>query len=334
MKQKCVMIFYDRINETSAADEISVLDEVEVISGALRRAGYAPVPVPFSLDIGKAIQAIQENRPQFIFNLVESVEGYGQLIYLAPAIFDYMKVPYTGCKTEAFFVTSNQVVTKQMLRLSQIPTPKWLSLSQGESPDFSAEDESFIVKPLWDDGSVGIDESSVVSVKDRKELLDRVKRARARTGKEYFAEAYIDGREFNVSILAGEVLPVAEIRFANYPEDKKRIVDYKSKWIHDSFEYNNTPRRFKFKKEEEPLIDELRSIASRCWNLFQLRAYARVDFRVDGNLRPWVLEVNVNPSLSKDGGFLASARKSGLTVNQTVMRIIESSSVLKPEDEE
>jgi len=328
------MIFYDRINETSAADEISVLDEVEVISNALRQAGYAPLPFPFSLDIGKAIQAIQQHNPYFIFNLVESVEGYGQLIYFAPAIFDYMKVPYTGCKTEAFFITSNKVTTKQMLKLSQIFTPKWLSLSQGESPDFSAEDEHFIVKPLWDDGSVGIDESSVVSVKERKELLDILKRARAQTGKDYFAAAYIDGREVNVSILAGEILPVAEIRFANYPEDKKRIVDYKSKWIHDSFEYNNTPRKFRFKKEEKPLIDELKSIAVRCWALFQLKAYARVDFRVDSKLRPWVLEVNVNPSLSKDGGFLASARKSGLSVNETVMKIIESSSVFNSEDEE
>ena len=66
MKRKCVMIFYDRINETSAADEISVLDEVEVISNALRQAGYAPLPFPFSLDIGKAIQAIQQYNPHFM----------------------------------------------------------------------------------------------------------------------------------------------------------------------------------------------------------------------------------------------------------------------------
>ena len=65
-----------------------------------------------------------------------------------------------------------------------------------------------------------------------------------------FAEQYIDGREFNLSVLAGrhgpEVLPPAEIEFIGYGEDRVRIVGYRAKWDERAFEYHHTPRCFDF----------------------------------------------------------------------------------------
>jgi D-alanine-D-alanine ligase len=147
-----------------------------------------------------------------------------------------------------------------------------------------------------------------------------------RQGGECFAEAYIEGREFNLSLLASkagpQVLPPAEIRFEDYPEGKTRIVGYRAKWHEGSFEYLHTVRSFEFPPQDSELILRLTDLATRCWCLFDLRGYARVDFRVDREGRPWVLEVNVNPCLSPDAGFYAAAAQTGLSFTQVVERII------------
>ena len=147
------------------------------------------------------------------------------------------------------------------------------------------------------------------------------------------AEAYIDGREFNLSLLAGEggpeVLPPAEIRFDAYPPGKVRVVGYRSKWEEGSFEFANTPRTFQFSAQDAPLLSQLKELARRCWNIFDLQGYARVDFRVDGAGRPWILEVNANPCLSPDAGFSAATLRAGLTFPDVLTRIIRGCPQLK-----
>src|SRR5690606_23295451 len=104
-----------------------------------------------------------------------------------------------------------------------------------------------------------------------------------------------------------------ETLFVGYPQDRPKIVDYEAKWAEDSFAYNNTPRRFDFGAEDTALVAELADLTLRAWRLFGLAGYARVDFRVDGDGRPWILEVNTNPCIAPDAGFFAAARQGGLT---------------------
>ena len=110
----------------------------------------------------------------------------------------------------------------------------------------------------------------------------------------------------------------------NYAPDKLKIVDYKTKWDADSFEYNNTIRNFDFPEKDAKLISSLREIALRCWNLFSLRGYARVDFRVDNNGKPWVLEINSNPCLSPDAGFAAALKQAKIKYHDAIGFIIDN----------
>ena len=144
----------------------------------------------------------------------------------------------------------------------------------------------------------------------------------------WFAEQYIDGREFNLALLGPAadpmLLPVAEMCFS-YPPGKPRIVGYKAKWEPGSFEYKNTFRRFDIPEADRGLLDDLRQLARRCWDLFGLNGYARVDFRVDATGQPWVLEVNANPCLSADSGFVAACREAGLSAGEVAERIVDHS---------
>ena len=163
---------------------------------------------------------------------------------------------------------------------------------------------------------------------EEAESLGRRLRERQRqNGRPWFAEQFIAGREFNLSVLDGpagaEALPPAEIDFSAFPPDKPHIVGHAAKWQEDSFEFHHTPRRFDFPAEDEELLGRLRSLALSCWELFHLRGYARVDFRVNGHGQPWILEINTNPCLSPDAGFAAALERAGIGYDDAIRRIVQ-----------
>jgi D-alanine-D-alanine ligase len=234
-------------------------------------------------------------------------------------------IPYTGSSTDAIYTTSNKLLTKKLLMGAGIATPEYLTMeNHGQYEIVSGE--SYIIKSVWEHASMGIDDESIISIKEPQKLFYAVMRRKEKLGGECFAERYIEGREFNLSMLTSGngpvVLPPAEIRFDKYPAGKVNIVDYRAKWIRDSFEYNNTRRSFEFEENDQSLLESLEDIAIRCWHLFGLGGYARVDFRVDKENRPWVLEVNANPCISPDAGFAAAAFCAGLNFSEIINRII------------
>jgi D-alanine-D-alanine ligase len=323
-----IVILYGQPVENAGKDEQDTLIQVEVISQVLSRLGMQSIAVPLSLDLQEAIQTLRWIRPDIVFNLVESVAGQGRLIHLAPALLDTLKIPYTGAKTETMFLTSNKLLAKKFLQHSELPTPEWFS-SDDLKGSISLTPGMYILKSVWEHASIGISEGSVIQAETISDLDQALTHYLDRLGGEGFIESYIDGREFNLSLLSGdggpEVLPPAEICFNAYPEGKLKIVDYHAKWVEDSFEYHNTPRRFDFSKKDEPLLNHLKALAKACWRLFGLRGYARVDFRVDQRGEPWILEINTNPCLSPDAGFMAAANTAGLRFEQVVERIIRCS---------
>lgn len=322
MTNSKVAVLHGEVPPDAAKDEQDVLTEVETVSESLRLLNYEPIALPLSLNLEKAKAALRRLNPAFVFNLVESINGAGQLIYLAPALLDHLRLPYTGSSTNAIYVTTNKLLTKERLRTANLSTPAWAASRQIHKGalDFPPP---YLIKPNWEDASVGLDEAALVY--EQSGFADMFAEREHRFG-ECFLEAYVEGREFNISLLAGDdgpaALPPAEIVFQNYPETKPKLVDYQAKWITNSFEYRNTVRTFKFPKEDADLLFELKEIALLCWELFELRGYARVDFRVDAAGKPWVLEVNANPCISPDGGLAAAAGKAGLNLTDLVSRII------------
>jgi D-alanine-D-alanine ligase len=90
----------------------------------------------------------------------------------------------------------------------------------------------------------------------------------------------------------------------------------------DSFEYINTVREFPGNKLNGRLLSNLRDAALACWHLFGLKGYARVDVRTDGNDNVFVIEINGNPCISPDGGFVAATKEAGYPFAEVLQRII------------
>jgi len=322
-----IVILHDQVPEGASEDEQDTLVQCDAVFDALSDLGHTPVLLCFTLNGEESIRGLRAIKPELVFNLVESVGGQGRLIHTAPAILDVLHLPYTGSRTEAIFLSSNKLLAKRILASSGIATPEWV---QPEDTRATAvpDGRTYIIKSIWEHASKGLNEHSLVRCGKGGSSVDTLRQRIEETGGDCFAEAYIDGREFNLSLLENSggpiLLPAAEIRFIDYPEGKHAIVDYRAKWEKESFEYLHTVRSFDFSPSDAPLLEELGRIARRCWEIFGLRGYARVDFRVDKAGTPWVLEINTNPCIAPDAGFMAAAGRAGLGFTEVVDRIIRA----------
>jgi D-alanine-D-alanine ligase len=326
-----IAVVHNAVPADGAPDEQDVLAQVDTVTDALRQLGHKPVRLACGLNLSRVQSELHAVGPHLVFNLVESLDGTGRLIHLFPFMLDAMALPYTGAGAEALMLTSNKLLAKSLMESAGLPTPAWVASRAARGLGLirrPRENPSrWIVKSVWEHASVGLDAESVLETAS-SHLLETLLEERApRLGGACFAETFIDGREFNLSLLEGpdgpRILPPAEIIFQGYEAGQVRIVDYQAKWDPDSYAYNHTPRRFDFEPADEGLLEALRSLALECWHLFGLGGYARVDFRVDRRNRPWILEINANPCLSADAGFAAAVHQAGLSLTEAVGCIVD-----------
>jgi D-alanine-D-alanine ligase len=101
-----------------------------------------------------------------------------------------------------------------------------------------------------------------------------------------------------------------------------RIVGYEAKWQPESFAYTHTVRQFPHGAEAAPLLDQVQRLALAAWRACGLAGYGRVDFRLDAQGAPHILEVNANPCLAADAGFIAAAEHAGLAPAAVVAGIL------------
>jgi D-alanine-D-alanine ligase len=301
----------------------------------LAELGHSWATVACTLDFGAARDQVTSLRPDVVFNLVESLGGSDWLGSLAAGLLDTMGVAYTGCPTEALLLTNHKLLAKQRLSQFGLPTPEWLAPESNRCGGSAlglpgrrfVAGAAYVIKTLWEHASFNLDEDSIVHPVDEAGLLAVLRESACRLRRPCFAERYVEGREFNLSVVAGaegaEVLPPAEIDFSAFPPGKPRIVGQRAKWEETSFEFQKTPHRFDFPPSDRPLLDRLRRLARQTWDLFALGGYARVDFRVDAAGEPWILEINANPCLSPDAGVAAALSQASITFSQAVARILE-----------
>jgi len=313
---RCLIIF-NKPAEDALADELDVIEQVKFISGGLQKLGYIVETKGLVGDYKSEISSISNKGYSFVFNLVEAVDSYPEILYFIPALLNLFKIPYTGCPVEAAFSTASKVYAKKIMQLAKIPVAdnfkvsEWGNLSKGNE---------YIVKPIWEDGSVGITEESVFLFDGKKPAIINDK-----DDNHWFIESYLDGREFNVSVIANGisplVLPPAEMVFIDYPLELPKIVSYKAKWDESTFQYKNSVRRFN--TDCSPLLlAKIEKVALDCWKLFDLHGYARIDMRTDTHGEVYVMEVNANPCISGDSGFVAACRQYVLNDVEIVRRII------------
>jgi D-alanine-D-alanine ligase len=317
IKKRCCILF-NKPRDGALPDELDVLDQVEYIEENLIKIGIDTYRKGITSDFMSEIAEVAAEKPDFVFNLVESINNKGELCYFVPAMLNMYSIPYSGNPLEAMFITTSKALTNKILLEQQINTPAAYFPSQYK---MLTQGKKYIIKPVWEDGSLGITGDSVFTF-----TTDYESKLKEFDDSHWIIQDYIDGREFNISVLADingpQVMPPAEMVFHNYDKDMPKIVDFKAKWVAESFEYENTIREFPRNKLNPVLTEKIKEIAFKCWHVFGLKGYARVDMRIDKEENPYVIEVNANPCMSPDSGLVAATTEAGLPITMVLQRII------------
>jgi D-alanine-D-alanine ligase-like ATP-grasp enzyme/ribosomal protein S18 acetylase RimI-like enzyme len=315
-----VAIVHDRIAQDARVDERDALEQAEIVRELLASLGHTSVRLEATSDLDALGARLRSEAPGLVVNLVESLDGIAERIHWVPRWLESLGLPFTGGGSAAIRVTSNKLEAKRRLRAAGVPTPDWVEPG-AEPPEAKRR---WLLKPIFEDASIAIDDDAVVEA-GGAELRARMEARARQVGRAVFAEAYVEGRDFNVGLLAKpggiEVLPAAEVEFENWPEGKPRLYGFAAKWDPRSLEWDRTPTVF---GSAGPLAPRLEALVRECAALFGLSGYARVDFRVDASGTPLVLEVNSNPCLSPESGYLEAAALVNLTPRDVMERIVDA----------
>ncbi len=286
------------------ADEADTEEAAHAVCAALRRVGFDSAVERF-VAAELAPESFAARPPHAIFNLVEAIDGRSSAAVMAAACLERWGLRFTGNDFQALMTTASKLAVKGVLGAFGIRVPRLVAVNDDDRC-------RVIVKPVWEHASLGIGPRSVAMSGEAEAAILHQRRE---FGSEFFAEEFIEGREFNVSLLGPrqqpEVLPIQETLFVDWEPGRPRVVDYEAKWETDSAAYRGTPRRFGIEATEPDLARRLRDQALAIWSRLGLGGYARIDFRVDDRRDIYAIDVNANPGIGDDAGFVAAALESG-----------------------
>ena len=317
-----LVILHSDVPPDAPPDEQDTLVQAAAIDEALTSLGHQTTRGSFIPDPAALEALIAHDDPDVVFNLVESVWGIDHYAPLAPGMLARIGVPFTGAHAAPMAACGDKLLSKRLLRAANLPTPAW-----SEPPHWDGIGKGrWIVKSMTEDASLGLDDGAVVEGRER--VVARAQASAARFGGRWFAERFIEGREFNVAVIerdgAPHVLPIGEMVFERWDDNRPRIVGYAAKWNEAAPEFQDTVRAFGWHDREPDLREALEKAAKECWTLFGLNGYARVDFRVDSDNRPYILEINPNPCLEPKAGFAAAGIEAGLTYEAIIADILRA----------
>lgn len=283
---------------------------------ALCSVGYTVTLIPLEKDLFDFVERIKEEKVDVLINLCEGYLDQSRFEANIAALYELLGLAFTGNDSRALAICQDKFRTKAILKASGLPTPKGqLVFSPLQEINLSYP---LIVKPAYEDASIGISVDSVVYEKDSLQL--KIYQILKKYNQPALVEEYIEGREFNVALLAREgraveALPISEIDFSSLPENIPHICSYEAKWLENHELYRATPpicparlsRRWQRKIE---------ALAIAAFQTMGCRDYARVDMRLSANGHLYILEVNPNPDISLNAGYARALKAAGLAYHE------------------
>ena len=317
IKAKRVAIVYSvympingRAREAEA--ERAVAEAAQQAAAAMQQGGLArPMLLPIRDSLSSICANLNRLRPDVLVNLCEGFRGRPEFEAHQAGLWELLKIPFTGNSASALQLCRDKFQTKLLMRAAGINVPLgWLANDAADVPHTAGW--PLIVKPMSEDGGIGIYRHSVVHT--QADLAVQIKRIVNRYARPALVEQYIDGREFNVAIIERrglEVLPISEILFGDLSDGMPRLVGYQAKWQPRHEYYRKTTPQCPAQLPERA-AEVLRTAALRAWAAAGLRGYARFDFRMDRRGRIYLLEINPNPDTSLDAGLARALDAAGI----------------------
>ncbi len=294
----------------------------EEIFQALTKLGHEP---SYHLLDGKnqSLLALARCGADLVFNLTESYSGDDTMDKNIAAYLELLHIPYTGSGPQAHYLAQDKSIAKKIFDFHKIKTPNFATSYKGRTDHSHDIEFPLIVKPVSEDGSIGIDAGAVVD--SVKELMERIHYIHEEFDSPALIEEYIEGREIYASILGNdnaEVLPLVELDLSKLPKGTPRIATQDVKFDHETEAYKVT-KSAPAEDLDEEITKKLQDTALAAYRALKLRDYGRIDMRLSNKGEVYVIEANPNPWLASAAEFSMAAKKAGYSYTEMINKILE-----------
>lgn len=283
--------------------------EISIQSGscvvqALREAGVNVISADISPD---NLDVLEDASIDVFFIALHGRFGEdGQL----QEILEGRSLVYTGSGPEGSRLAFDKLASKKAFAEVGVETPAAIEFDGGGDmrklqKRLEQFAEAYVIKPLKQGSTIGI------SIVDKVgEAVAAARRCQEQFG-DCMIEEYICGWEVTVGVLGSRALPVIEIKA------KGGFYDYQAKYVDEQTE-------FLFDTVEPALAVKVQADALRCFMALGLRHFARIDFRLGQDGKPYVLEANTIPGLTSHSLVPKAAAKAGISMSEVCTEIVEA----------
>jgi len=305
------------------AEVIEYKTEYDVVTG-LREQGHEVEPLGLYDDLTPLRRAIQNFKPHIVFNLLEEFHGEPMLDQNVVSFLELVRVPYTGCNPRGLMLARDKALSKKILHYHRIRVPRFAVVPAGRKLKRKPARLTYplIVKSQVEEASIGIAEASVVT--NDEKLAERVEFMHANVGTSLILEQFVEGRELYVGVMGNArltTLPVWELEIRKRRADAPMIATRQAKWNRKFQELRGV--EIGRAKDLPPELERLLiKTTKRLYRVLQLSGYARVDFRLDAQGRPYFLEANPNPDIGYGEEFAEAAEAAGIDYGPLLDRLI------------
>src|SRR3989344_4301256 len=313
-----------RLLKGSKIDVIAELDNMTTIN-AIKKSLESMGHKAFAENCNKNAYGKLYNmrgKIDMVFNIFEGLHGESRESEI-PSMLEMMQIPYTGSDPLSLALCLDKIMTKRVLLYHGIPTPRFQVFSTGIEKLDSGMKFPLICKPNHEGSSKGISEKSVVY--NKSELRKQAAFLVREYGQEVLVEEFIEGKDLTVAVIGNEkleFLPILETYLHRYPK-KFRVLTYEAKNIGQDDAY------FGHAAIGASARRKIYEIAGRAFRATKCRDFCRIDFRLDKNGKPYVLELNplpgLSPSMESISLFPKAARLAGISYNELIKKMVEVS---------
>jgi len=270
----------------------------------------------------EVIDLVERIQPDLVWNFVQTFYGTRYFESHIAGVLELCRVPYTGCGHRALMLCQDKALSKEILKHHRVAVPPFV-VSRRSQPQKRLSKSIFpvMVKPLAEEGSVGISRDSFAETEEQ--ALARASFLHDRLKQDVIVERYVTGREIYVGVLGNDrlrVLPPRELKFSKVPEGEPKFASFKAKWDEGYRErwgiFSTFPDDL-----SEAMTRSIATVAKRVFRALQMRGFGRIDLRLTEEGKLVVVEANPNPEIARGEDLAEAAAKVGLPYEDLIEKI-------------
>ena len=312
----------DAVEDPAVKEAAEWRTEYDVVA-ALKQLGHEVLKLGVGDDVAVIKNAVHEFKPDVAFNLLVEFHGAATYDQHVASYLELLRTNYTGCNPRGLTLARDKALAKEILTYRRVRVPRSQTFVKGRRVRrLKRLRFPLFVKSVSEEASLGISGASLV--RDDEALAERVVWLHGHVGTDAIAEEYVEGREIYVGVLGNTRLttfPPRELKIDNLPEGAPVIATRRVKW--NAAYQKKMGVRTEFAELEPALARELSKLARRAYKSLRMSGYGRLDFRVDPQGRPYLLEANPNADLARSEDFAESAKKAGIRYRALIQRLLD-----------